>query len=276
MALNVSVKVHPIVLFQIVDSFERRKDGAARVIGTLLGVTEPGCVEITNCFSVPHNEDDEEVAVELDFAKDMYDLNKKVNPSDSIVGWYATGHAITEHSVLIHEYYSRECTNPIHLTLDTSLQNGKMDIKAFISVVVGTQNGTKGTLFTPVPLEYHAYEPEAVGVGVTENTKLSSNRSVELKTDLNLISKESNKLGGMLDDILAYVDDVLDGETAPDSVVGRKLLKLVQLIPSMTSDQFDEMLNANVRDLLMVIYLSQLTKTHLSLNEKLTLLASNN
>jgi len=276
MALHVSVKVHPIVLFQIVDSFERRKDGAARVIGTLLGTTEPGCVEVTNCFSVPHNEDEEEVAVELDFAKDMYDLNKKVNPGDSIVGWYATGHAITEHSVLIHEYYSRECTNPIHLTLDTSLQNGKMDIKTFLSVVVGTQNGTKGTLFTPVPLEYSAYEPEAVGVGVTENTKSSSNRSVELKTDLSLISKESLRLGSMLDDILAYVDGVLEGEQAPDSVVGRKLLKLTQLIPSMTSEQFDEMLNSNVRDLLMVIYLSQLTKTHLSLNEKLTLLASNN
>jgi len=246
------------------------------VIGTLLGFTEPGIVEITNCFSVPHNEDEEEVAVELDFAKDMYDLNRKVNPSDTIVGWYATGHAITEHSVLIHEYYSRECQNPVHLTLDTSLQNQKMDIKAYISVGMGTPNGTKGTLFTPVPLEYTAYEPEAVGLGVIKNTLGSTSRSVELKTDLSLISKESTDLGVMLDDILAYVDDVLQRDATPDSQVGRSLLELVQLIPNMTSEQFDEMLNSNVRDLLMVIYLSQLTKTHLSLNEKLTLLASNN
>lgn len=45
---------------------------------------------------------------------------------------YATGHDITEHSVLIHEYYSREAHNPIHLTVDTSLQNGRMSIKAYI------------------------------------------------------------------------------------------------------------------------------------------------
>lgn len=36
-ALNLSVKVHPIVLFQIVDAFERRNADSLRVIGTLLG-----------------------------------------------------------------------------------------------------------------------------------------------------------------------------------------------------------------------------------------------
>lgn len=37
MALNLTVKVHPVVLFQIVDAFERRKAESHRVIGTLLG-----------------------------------------------------------------------------------------------------------------------------------------------------------------------------------------------------------------------------------------------
>lgn len=36
-ALNLCVKVHPIVLFQIVDAFERRNADSQRVIGTLLG-----------------------------------------------------------------------------------------------------------------------------------------------------------------------------------------------------------------------------------------------
>lgn len=45
---------------------------------------------------------------------------------------YATGFDITEHSVLIHEYYSREASNPIHLTIDTSLQSGKMNIRAYV------------------------------------------------------------------------------------------------------------------------------------------------
>lgn len=35
--LNLTVKVHPVVLFQIVDSYERRNADSHRVIGTLLG-----------------------------------------------------------------------------------------------------------------------------------------------------------------------------------------------------------------------------------------------
>lgn len=37
MALNQIVKVHPVVLFQIVDAFERRNANTNRVIGPLLG-----------------------------------------------------------------------------------------------------------------------------------------------------------------------------------------------------------------------------------------------
>lgn len=38
MALNLTVKVHPVVLFQIVDAYERRNNDAHRVIGTLMGM----------------------------------------------------------------------------------------------------------------------------------------------------------------------------------------------------------------------------------------------
>lgn len=34
---NLIVKVHPVVLFQIVDAYERRNADAHRVIGTMLG-----------------------------------------------------------------------------------------------------------------------------------------------------------------------------------------------------------------------------------------------
>ena len=37
MSLSLVVKVHPVVLFQIVDAYERRNADSHRVIGTLLG-----------------------------------------------------------------------------------------------------------------------------------------------------------------------------------------------------------------------------------------------
>lgn len=89
-------------------------------------------VEVTNCFCVPHKEYEVEVEAELSYAADMFDLNKKVNSLETIVGWWATGHEVTCHSSVIHEYYARECNNPIHLTLDTTLQNARMGMTAYL------------------------------------------------------------------------------------------------------------------------------------------------
>lgn len=43
-ALNLTVRVHPLVLFQVVDAFERRNADSQRVIGTLLGNSHDKCI----------------------------------------------------------------------------------------------------------------------------------------------------------------------------------------------------------------------------------------
>ena len=50
---------------------------------------------------------------------------------------FATGVEITEHSKLIHDYYNRISDgSAIHITVDTSLQNGGMDINSYIGYVI--------------------------------------------------------------------------------------------------------------------------------------------
>ncbi|XP_015587446.1 eukaryotic translation initiation factor 3 subunit F [Cephus cinctus] len=281
MALNLTVKVHPVVLFQIVDAYERRNADSHRVIGTLLGTAEKGVVEVTNCFCVPHKEYDDQVEAELNYAMDLYDLNHRVNTQENIVGWWATGKEVTNHSSVIHEYYARECNNPIHLTLDTTLANTpRMGIRAYVCVQLGVPNGKQGCMFTPAKVQVTSYEPEIVGLQLCSKTQrpvsgsLKPAGTVEPMMDLAQIAEASSKLSSMLEQVLAYVDDVLAGKQLPDNQVGRALLDMVHSVPKMSSDQFDEMFNSNVKDLLMVVALSQLIKTQLQLNEKLTLLTS--
>ena len=69
MALSETVRarkvfVHPVVLFSIVDGFERRSEDAKRVIGTLLGTIDKSSVEIRSSFGVPHNESEDEVSLQ--------------------------------------------------------------------------------------------------------------------------------------------------------------------------------------------------------------------
>ena len=72
-----------------------------------------------------------------------------------------------------------------------------------------------------------------------------------------------------------YVEGVLSGQERPDNAVGRKLLDLVHSVPKMTPEEFGRMAASNMKDQLMVIYLTQLTKTQLQLHEKLTAVSVN-
>jgi len=261
--------MHPVVLFSIIDSYERRNEDAKRVIGTLLGSCEKGVTEVTNCFAVPHNESEEEVAVDIEYARSMYELHKKVNPNEVIVGWYSTGSEVSVHSVLIHEYYSREAKSPIHLTVDTVVRGGKMNLKAFVSTQIGVPGKTTGTMFTPVAVDITSYDPEQTGVEALQQGKYKPKRTVSLQSDLIKVENSATRLREMLKTVLEYVDNVLAGKVPADTIVGRFLLDLVASVPKIETEEFENMLNSNMKDLLMVMYLANLSRTQLLLNEKI-------
>lgn len=195
------------------------------------------------------------------------------------LGWWATGNEVTNHSSVIHEYYARECNNPVHLTVDTSLQGAKMGLKAYVCVSLGVPGGKTGCMFTPINVDVICYEPEVVGLQLCQKTigLTNPNRSktVSPMLDLAQIAEASTKLQGLLDQMLLYVEDVISGKQQPDNAVGRALLDLIHSVPNMSHEQFTQMFNSNIKDLLMVVTLSQLIKTQLQLNEKLTFLTTN-
>ncbi|RMC11634.1 hypothetical protein DUI87_11755 [Hirundo rustica rustica] len=213
---------------------------------TTFGTVDKHSVEVTNCFSVPHNESEDEVAVDMEFAKNMYELHKKVSPSEIILGWYATGHDITEHSVLIHEYYSREAHNPIHLTVDTSLQNSRMSIKAYVSAPMGVPGKTMGVMFTPLTVKYVYYDTERIGVDLIMKTCFSPNRVIGLSSDLQQVGSASARIQDTLTMVLQYAEDVLSGKVAADNTVGRFLMDLINQVPKISPEDFETMLNSNI------------------------------
>jgi translation initiation factor 3 subunit F len=85
-----TVTIHPVALFSILDHFLRRTESQERVIGTLLGTRTETDIEVKSSFAVIHNETDEQVALDMDYHRTMYDLHQKVNPKEIIVGWWVT------------------------------------------------------------------------------------------------------------------------------------------------------------------------------------------
>lgn len=155
-----------------------------------------------------------------------------------------------------------------------------MGLKAYICIPLGVPEGKTGCMFTPINVEVTTYDPEVVALNLAQKTvglnkALSRKRQVHPMQDLVQVAEASGKMLELLDQVLVYVEDVLNGKQQPDNAVGRSLLDLIYSVPNMTSDQFAQMFNSNVKDLLMVVTLSQLIKTQLQLNEKLTMLSVN-
>ncbi|MPC10115.1 Eukaryotic translation initiation factor 3 subunit F-1 [Portunus trituberculatus] len=152
--------------------------------------------------------------------------------------------------------------------------------EGYVSASMGVPGRTPGTMFAPIPVEVISYAPEVVGTNATQKSKYSRQRIVEPSTDLHQISEATQNMEATLDALICkcgcatYVDDVLSGKVPADNYIGRELTRMVNQVPKMSAHEFEEMLNTNMKDLLMVIYLSQLTKVNVGLNEKLTMLVA--
>ena len=87
---------------------------------------------------MPLSEQKDEVSMDLELGNNMYQLHRKVNPNETVVGWYSTGREVTAQSMLIHtDYYAKFTPNAVLVLIDTSLGSGTMDIKAYVSRNVG-------------------------------------------------------------------------------------------------------------------------------------------
>jgi translation initiation factor 3 subunit F len=264
-----AAKVHPVVLFNILDHYTRRNDGQERVIGTLLGhINSDGSVEVKNSFPVPHNESAEQVAVDMEFHRTMYDLHLRVNPKEVIVGWYATGESITDHSVYIHEFFAREALNPIHLIVDTSLTKQKIDVKAFVSIPLTIGDKMLGAHFQRIRLETKTHETERIAVNHLAKTQFRSKKP-ELTTGLESLQTSIERLLSTIDIASDHIQSVLDNKIEADPKIGRMIAEAVSTIPKIDVEVFEKMFNSSLQDLLMVVYLGSLTRTQLALAHKL-------
>jgi translation initiation factor 3 subunit F len=185
-------------------------------------------------------------------------------------------HALPQ--VLIHEYYCRETQNPVHVTVTPSRSG--VSVKAYVSTPFGVPGKTKGTMFSPVTClnKGGGYEQELVGLkACMAASGIEKGRPVSYESEVDMLLSMTNQCTENIAVLLKFIDDCILNSGSPVSSssincneIGRQLMSMVEGLAPFGDDE--EQLNTNLKDLLMVIYLSNLTKTQLMLNEKLSLL----
>lgn len=224
----------------------------------------------------------------------MMALYTRTNRKEQVVGWYASStsgeeetaasktgssnnnNLIMDTSSLIHEFYAGESDegDPIHLVVDTRLETDSISIRAFRSTPVIVQGEPLANLFHELRLSLHSNEPDTICLNQMvlsqspEGADASSSSSAE-KDDSLALQVSMEKLHALLDGALKYVDSVVEGKVAPDPEVGRKIADSLAAVPRVRPEIFDQLFHDSLQDLLMVTYLSNITRTQLAIAEKL-------
>ncbi|OCH94303.1 Mov34-domain-containing protein [Obba rivulosa] len=271
-----SVTVHPVALFSILDHYLRRTDAQDRVIGTLLGSrSDNGEVEVRSAFAVLHSETEEQVAVDMEYHRTMYELHHKVNPKEVIVGWYSTGSNLNTYSALIQNFYSQETAphQAVHLAVNTGVEGGgQAGVKAFVGSAVGVVPKPENCVFVPIPCELRFNESERSGLDLLATTASAPNSSIPHPiADLEVLERSLKSVSEMLDRVLSYVQSVLAGEVKGDAAVGRYLM---DTLGSTTEDLEKGGFNSALQDTLMVSYLASLVRSQAEVSARLALVTA--
>ncbi|EPS43214.1 hypothetical protein H072_2796 [Dactylellina haptotyla CBS 200.50] len=264
-------------LFAILDHSLRRSPDQERVIGTLLGVrSEDGSeIEIRNCFAVGHNESQEQVEVDMDYHKQMYNLHLKANPKEVLVGWYATSPELNTFSALIQNFYASngDGTYPypaVHLTVSS---NPGKDItcRTYISSSVGVtpDRAADSCLFVPVPYEIKYAETERNALESLSMGRASLERQVNNIVDIHSLEVGIDELLDLLNRVSFYVSQVVSDDALPSVAIGQTLLNSLSLAPKIEASELEKLFNTHLQDVLLVSYLANTIRTQIDLSNKL-------
>jgi len=288
MASQITVKVHPLVLMTMVDSYERRsrKAGAKdQALGTLLGFYEKNAIQVTDCYAIPFRVSTSGMP-EIDdaFNKEMYAAARRTTPSEQIVGWFYTVSDLPNICEQFHIYYShvvnalnvrRDQPPIILLTLDVNFSEaakGALPVRAFMRSECGIPKvSNHARIFQPLRVELDGFPGENVALDLIMKGLDSKSRETALDVGLNPIASSIDQVIQWLERHLKYVDEILaSDESKADPIVGRKLMEVVNTAATLLPQDKRENLTMNsLRDYMMISYLSNLTKTQLAVEERM-------
>ncbi|KAF7682422.1 26S proteasome non-ATPase regulatory subunit 7 like protein B [Astathelohania contejeani] len=243
-----NVIVHPLVLLSVVDHY-RRVDNK-RVVGVLLGTKEEdNTIHVSNSFAVPFDEDNKgNWLFDTSYQQNMFDLFKKVNSTELIVGWYHTGPKMHANDLEITRSFLSIVKEPVMIIVDVKLEEVGLPVQAF-------SLDPKHEEFIHVGSKIEAEEAEEVGV----EHLIRDLRDATMCNSFGHVKEITNSLRiyeNNLENIENYLQDVIDGKLPSNNELIFFLQECLNDIPKMQK-----------RESMKGCYLAALTKSVISLTD---------
>merc|ERR1711970_1398108 len=269
------VIVHPLVLLSGVDHFNRIGNVSrnSRVVGALLGSTKiidgKRVLDVSNCFAVPFDEDgkDEKVwYVDHDYLDTMFNMFRKVNAKERVVGWYHTGPELHANDTEINDIFKKYTPKAVLFVVETTTNDWSLPTRAYYCTEEVNDDGKPSTkTFNHLPVEIGAEEAEEVGVehlcrDVFNNTQGTLSQKIASQI------KGLKGFGQKLEQIGQYLNDVAAGKLAMSYKIIYGLQDIFNLLPDVTGIEFNKAMQQVSNDQMLIVYLSSMIKSVIALH----------
>ncbi|KZV85515.1 Mov34-domain-containing protein, partial [Exidia glandulosa HHB12029] len=165
-----TVIVHPLVLLSVADHHARSaaRSPHKRVVGVLLGQDNGKTINVANSFAIPFEEDEKDPKtwfLDHNYIEGMWEMFKKVNARERMIGWYHSGPKLRASDQEINELFKRFIARPVMVIVDVRQQAVGIPTDAYFAVEEIKDDGTETRkTFLHVPSAIEAEEAEEIGV----------------------------------------------------------------------------------------------------------------
>ncbi|KAI5986614.1 Mov34-domain-containing protein [Pisolithus albus] len=255
--------VHPLVLLSVTDHHARSvsRTSSKRIVGVLLGQDNGKTVNVANSFAIPFEEDEKDSKtwfLDHNYIEGMYDMFRKVNARERMIGWYHTGPKLRASDQEINDLFKRFIAKPPETV--------GIPTDAYYAVEEIKDDGTETRkTFLHVPSAIEAEEAEEIGV---EHLL----RDIKDSTTTTLVTRVSEQLASLqglqsrLGDIHTYLLDVAEGKLPVNHQIIYHLQDALNLLPDLGDAELTQSFTSSTNDELLVVYLSSLLRAVNAIN----------
>ncbi|KAI3635068.1 hypothetical protein MIR68_006634 [Amoeboaphelidium protococcarum] len=267
-----SVEVHPLVLLSVVDHYNRvASNTSKRVVGVLLGQSRGGVVNVANSYALPFEEDEKDTSVwflDHHYLQDMFELFRKINSTERVVGWYHSGPKLRASDLEINQVFKRYIQHPVLviINVEPSDQPG-LPTNAYVAYEDIRDDGTATMrTFEHLPSQITSEESEEIGVEhLLRNVKDTATGDLASRVEQKMTSL--GRLGEHLSQIQSYLGKVLSGQLPVNQPIMNNLQKILNLLPDLSNEQVAKSFNVVNNDRLVSVYLASLSRSIVALHE---------
>ncbi|KAJ3415976.1 proteasome regulatory particle subunit [Chytridiales sp. JEL 0842] len=268
------VVIHPLVLLSVVDHFFRvARNTKKRVVGVLLGQVIGNKVNVANSYALPFEEDEKDPSVwflDHNYHEAMYDMFKKVNAKEKMIGWYHTGPKLRSSDLEINDLFKRYVPNPVLVIIDVKPKDLGLPTDAYYAVEEVHDDGTATTrTFNHLPSSIEAEEAEEIGVEHLLRD-IKDNAVGTLATE---ITDQLESLKGFhlrLEEIQDYLEKVVAGKLPVNHQIIYNLQDIFNLLPNLSQEEAVKSFAVKTNDEMLLIYLSSLIRAVMALHNLIT------